>query len=76
MKGLHLSLTVLLLAPLATIASLWYAVPLIVCVSLVSGATRHEVMRPILHHAGRFAAWVLVFMGSFMALVMFLEWLA
>ncbi len=50
--------------------------PLIVSVSLVCAATRHELMQPILHHAVRFAVWVLVFMAVFMGLVAFLEWLA
>ena len=63
------------LTPVLAVASLWYAVPLIVCVSLVCAATRHELMRPILEHAARFAAWLLVFMGMFVALLMVLEWL-
>jgi hypothetical protein len=62
--------------PLLAIASLWYAVPLIVCVSLVCAATRHELMRPILEHALRFGVWVLVFMAVFMGLLAFLERLA
>jgi len=65
-----------LILPLAATAMLWYAVPLIVSVSLVCAATRHELMRPILEHAVRFALWVLVFMGLFVALMWFLEWLA
>jgi hypothetical protein len=62
--------------PLAATAMLWYAVPLVVSVSLVCAATRHELMRPILEHAVRFALWVLVFMGLFVALMWFLEWMA
>jgi hypothetical protein len=54
-----------LLLILATM-NLWYALPLVVSVSLVCAATRHELMEPILHHAARFAIWVLVFMGLFM----------
>lgn len=53
---------------LATV-NLWYAVPLIVSVSLVCAATRHELIRPILIHAARFAVWVLAFMGLFMVLL-------
>jgi hypothetical protein len=64
------------LLPLAATAMLWYAVPLVVSVSLVCAATRHELMRPILEHAVRFALWVLVFMGLFVALMWFLEWMA
>jgi hypothetical protein len=47
----------------------WYALPLIVAISLVHGATRHEAMRPILITAARFAGWVLLFMiGLFIVL--------
>jgi len=60
---------------LATV-SLWYAVPLIVSVSLVCSATRHELIRPILTHAVRFAIWVLAFMGLFMALLTMWEKMA
>ncbi len=41
---------------------LWYAVPLIVSVSLVYAATRHEEMGPIVRHAIHAAAWVVGFM--------------
>jgi hypothetical protein len=64
------------LAPVLAVASLWYAVPLIVTVSLVCAATRHELMRPILEHALRFAVWVLVFMVAFMGLLAIFERLA
>ena len=50
-------------------ATLWYALPLIVSVSLVCAATRHELMKPILQHAVRFAAWVLGFMVVIMGLL-------
>ena len=36
--------------------------PIIVAVSLVYAATRHEQMRPILLHAGRVAVWIVGFM--------------
>jgi hypothetical protein len=57
-----------LLPPLAVV-TLWYALPLVVSVSLVCAATRHELMRPILEHAVRFGAWLLVFMAVFMGLL-------
>ena len=41
---------------------MWYAVPLIVAISLVYAATRHERPRPILEHAVRFGSWVVGFM--------------
>lgn len=56
------------LPPLAAI-SLWYALPLIVSVSLVCAATRHEELGPILNHAVRFGAWIVVFMAVVMAVL-------
>jgi hypothetical protein len=35
----------------------WYAAPLVVVVSLVYAATRHEVFNRILFHAARVALW-------------------
>jgi len=40
----------------------WYALPLIVAVSLVYSATRHEQMGPILSHAFRCGVWIVGFM--------------
>ena len=65
-----------LISPPLAMVTLWYAVPLIVSVSLVCAATRHELMRPIVHHALRFGVWVLVFMGIFVVLLGLLERLA
>ena len=65
----------LMMPPLAFV-SLWYSVPLIVSVSLVCAATRHELMAPILHHAARFAMWLVVFMGLIMGLISLLQRLA
>ena len=48
---------------------LWYALPLIVSVSLVCAATRHELLRPIMQHAVRVGAWVAAFMAVFMVLL-------
>ena len=47
---------------LAEIYRLWYSLPLIVTVSLVYAATRHEDMGPILQHAARTIVWILAFM--------------
>lgn len=41
---------------------LWFALPLIVAVSLVYSATRHELPGPIAEGAVRMAAWI----GGFM----------
>jgi hypothetical protein len=56
-------------------ARLWYAVPLIVSISLVYAATRHEHLGPILNHAVRFAVWIVVFMLVVFAVLQFLAWL-
>ena len=47
---------------LAEITRMWYALPLIVVISLVYGATRHELPKPILEHAVRFGSWIVMFM--------------
>ena len=43
-------------------SSFWFAVPLIVSVSLVYAATRHEEVGAILSHAFRVAVWIAGFM--------------
>ena len=53
---------------------IWYAVPLIVSVSLVYAATRHETMGPIVVHAARFAVWIVVFMAIVFAVLQALSW--
>jgi hypothetical protein len=58
-----------LLAAGVGIAQLWYALPLLVSVSLVYAATRHEEMGPILQHAVRFGIWVIVFMVAVLGIV-------
>ncbi len=55
-----------------TTPRIWYAIPLIVVVSLVYGATRHENLREILIHSFRSAIWVV----GFMAVIFFLIWIA
>ena len=41
---------------------LWFALPLVIAVSLVYAATRHESMEPILRHAMRIGTWIVGFM--------------
>ena len=41
---------------------LWFALPLVIAVSLVYAATRHEAMEPILRHALRIGTWIVGFM--------------
>ena len=48
---------------------LWYAVPLIVSISLVYGATRDEEMDLILYHAYRSAVMICTFLATMFALL-------
>lgn len=54
-------------------SQLWYALPLIVVLSLVYAATRHELMRPILMHALR---WMASVTGVLAVAMLFLLWLS
>lgn len=49
---------------------LWYALPLVVSISLVYAATRHELLWPILDHAVRFGAWIVGFMTVVFVILM------
>jgi hypothetical protein len=60
----HPSIVMPLIASSLLAAQTWYIVPLILSVSLVYGATRHELPRPILYHAWHTAVWMTVFMGG------------
>lgn len=48
---------------------LWYAVPLVISVSLVWGATRHERLREIVAHSIRSLFWVLTFVSIVFGLI-------
>ena len=48
---------------------LWYLLPLLVSVSLVYAATRHEAMPEILAHAARVGLWIAGFMGIIFAVL-------
>jgi len=61
---------------LLAVMNLWYALPLIVSVSLVCAATRHEEFSPILQHAMRFGLWIVVFMAVVMGVLTLLGMLA
>ena len=63
----------LLLAAVET-NDLWYTIPLIVAVSLVYSATRHELMTPILTHAVRIAVWVIGFMAVIFVVLLLISW--
>jgi hypothetical protein len=51
---------------LAEINLMWYSLPLIVVISLVYSATRHEAMGPILAHALRLG----IMIAGFMAVIL------
>lgn|GEM_PF-494028 len=54
---------------------LLYYLPLIIAISLVFGATRHEDLSLILRHAFHTARWITGFMAVVFALVLFLDWM-
>lgn len=56
------------------IKDFWYALPLIVAVSLVYSATRHELMEPILVHALRIGVWIVGFMSVVFAVLLLILW--
>lgn len=48
---------------------IYYAIPLIVTISLVYGATRHEKLPEIIQNALRSAVWVVGFMAIILAVI-------
>ena len=59
---------------LGTINQLWVGLPLIIVISLVYAATRHELMVPILVHAVRLGAWIFSFVACIFAVLMAISW--
>ena len=59
----------------AEISQLWYLPPLVVAVSLVYGATRHELPWPILVQSYRAARWILTFMAVIFVILLLVSWL-
>jgi hypothetical protein len=55
-------------------SQLWFAIPLIASISLVYGATRHELMVPILLHAWRTAKWIVGFMAIIVLILSLIAW--
>ena len=51
-------------------AQMWYAVPAIVAISLVYGATRHEFLPQILIQSVKAGIWVVGFMLIILALIL------
>jgi hypothetical protein len=56
------------------INQLWYAAPLIVAISLVYAATRHELLEPILKHALRFGVMTVGLMGAVLGVLAVMSW--
>ena len=52
---------------------MWYALPLVVAISLVYQATRHEQLGPILWGAARFGLWLVGFMAVASAILYFVS---
>ena len=53
---------------------LWHAIPIILAISFVYGATRHELMGPILYHVYRTAVWIVGFMAMVVAVLAVVSW--
>ena len=67
-----LPLLIATLLPLAeSEVRLWFAVPLIVAVSLVYAATRHEEAGPLLVQAARGAIWMCVLLAVIAAIMQY-----
>ena len=54
---------------------LLHAIPVILAVSLVYGATRHELVQPILHNAYRTAVWTVGFMAVIVGILLVVSWM-
>lgn len=53
---------------------LWYSLPLVIVVSLVYAATRHEETGPILGHALRIGVWIVGFMVVVFVVLLLVSW--
>jgi hypothetical protein len=62
------------LFPLAAINMMWYAVPLIVVISLVYSATRQEAMGSILSNSLRLGFMITLFMVAIMVVLAIVSW--
>lgn len=52
----------------------WLAIPLIIAISFVYGATRHELMWPIIQHSFRAATWIVTFMMIIFVVLWWCGW--
>lgn len=53
---------------------LWHAIPIVLAISLVYGATRHELVKPILWHAYHTAVWIIGFMLIIVVILAVVSW--
>lgn len=58
-----------------SITYLLYYVPLLVAVSLVYAASRHEDMQRVLRHALQTGYWITAFMGSIFLVLLLMGWM-
>jgi hypothetical protein len=65
----------ILLGYVAQVNMLWHAVPLILAISLVYGATRHENLPEILYNAYRAATWIVSFIAIIFGILFVISWL-
>jgi hypothetical protein len=72
-RGEHLLVNHFLLAAMG-LQDMWYAVPLVIVVSLVYAATRFEPTGLILQHAVRTVGWIFAFMAAAFAVVLLVNW--
>lgn len=56
------------------LAEIWFALPLIVAISLVYAGTRHEATGVIVGHAARVAGWITGFMGLIWVVLLAVSW--
>jgi len=57
-----------------TDSELWLVVPLVIVISLVYGATRHELIGPILQQAFKAGVWIVGFMSIIFVLFFVISW--
>ena len=50
-------------------AKIWYAVPMLIAISLVYGATRHEYLPEILRQSFKAGSWILGFMAIIFVMI-------
>jgi len=55
-------------------AKIWYSIPLVVAISLVYAASKHELTAPLLRTAWQTAVWMLSFMGFVLLMMWMITW--